>query len=100
VAYHFVIDRFKAEELKTFSEIGRDEGKVIDCEGEQLAVYKNKEDIITALSPVCTHAGCTVSFNSEEKSWDCPCHGGRFDTEGKVLCGAPQANLKQVMVGK
>lgn len=100
VAYHFVVDRFKAEDLETFKEIAKDEGKIVDYEGTQLAIYKDKTGIITALNPVCTHAGCIVSFNSEEKSWDCPCHGGRFDLEGKVLCGPPQANLKQVSVGK
>lgn len=100
VAYHFVVDRFKADDLETFKEMGIDEGKVVDYEGQRLAVYKDKNGIITALSPVCTHAGCIVLFNSEEKSWDCPCHGGRFDLDGKVLCGPPQKNLRQMVIGK
>lgn len=100
VAYHFVVDRFTSEGLESFKEIGRNEGKVVDFEGKQLAIYKDKEGIISALSPVCTHAGCIVSFNTEEKSWDCPCHGGRFDLDGKVLCGPPLANLKRVEIVK
>ena len=100
VAYHFVVDRFTSEDMESFKEIGRDEGKVVDFEGNQLAIYKDKEGIVSALSPVCTHAGCIVSFNTEEKSWDCPCHGGRFDLDGKVLCGPPLSALKQVDVGK
>lgn len=100
VAYHFVVDRFKAEDLETFKELGREEGKLVDFEGQQLAVYKDKEGIITALNPICTHAGCVVGFNDQEKSWDCPCHGGRFDINGKVLCGPPRENLKSVSIGK
>ncbi|MGV3545559.1 MAG: Rieske 2Fe-2S domain-containing protein, partial [Pedobacter sp.] len=100
VAYHFVVDRFKLEDMDSFKEIGRGEGKVVEFEGEKLAIYKDKGGIISALSPVCTHAGCIVSFNAEEKSWDCPCHGGRFDLDGKVLCGPPLSALKQVDVGR
>jgi Rieske Fe-S protein len=99
VAYHFVVDRFKADDLDSFKEIAREEGKVVDFDGKQLAIYKDKEGIITALNPVCTHAGCIVNFNDKEKSWDCPCHGGRFDLEGKVLCGPPRENLQHIPIG-
>lgn len=100
VAYHFMVDRFKADEIETFKEIGRDEGMVVEYEGKKLAVYKDKEGIITALNPTCTHAGCIVNFNNEEKSWDCPCHGGRFDIDGNVLCGPPREKLGSVEVGR
>ncbi len=99
VAYHFVLDRFKTEDLASFSEIGKGEGKIVDYEGTQLAIFKDKDGILSALSPVCTHAGCIVSFNTEEKSWDCPCHGGRFNLEGRVLCGPPSAGLKPIEIG-
>ena len=100
VAYHFVVDRFKAEDIETFRELGKDEGKVVEYEGQKLAVYKDNEGIITALNPTCTHAGCIVTFNNEEKSWDCPCHGGRFDINGNVLCGPPRENLSSIEIGK
>jgi len=96
VAYHFVVDRFTIENLESFKEIGKGEGKVVDFEGNKLAIYKDNEGLITALSPTCTHAGCMVNFNNEEKSWDCPCHGGRFDLDGKVLCGPPLESLKLI----
>jgi Rieske Fe-S protein len=35
----------------------------------------------------CTHLGCLLRFNSAERSWDCPCHGSRFDVDGNVLEG-------------
>jgi glycine/D-amino acid oxidase-like deaminating enzyme/nitrite reductase/ring-hydroxylating ferredoxin subunit len=100
VAYHFVADRFTAEDLDSLAELQKDEGKVVDYNGEQIALYKDKEGVITALSPVCTHAKCIVNFNSMEKSWDCPCHGGRFDLDGKVLCGPPRENLKPIALSK
>ncbi|WP_149243138.1 Rieske 2Fe-2S domain-containing protein [Dyadobacter sp. 32] len=47
---------------------------------------------------VCTHAKCIVNGNNTEKSWDCPCHGARFDTDGAVLTGPARENLKKVKV--
>jgi cytochrome b6-f complex iron-sulfur subunit len=46
-----------------------------------------------ALSLICTHAGCLVSFNSGAQQFDCPCHGGRYDINGNVLSGPPPAPL-------
>lgn len=100
VAYHFVADRLSTEDLTYLSKLKPDEGKVVEFKDEKLAIYKSKAGKITALSPVCTHAGCIVSFNAVEKSWDCPCHGGRFDIDGKVLTGPPRQNLKQVDLGR
>jgi nitrite reductase/ring-hydroxylating ferredoxin subunit len=96
VAYHFVADRFSAEDIDSLKELKPDEGKLVDFKNEKLAIYKSKAGKITALNPVCTHAKCIVNFNSEEKSWDCPCHGGRFDVNGKVLTGPPRKDLEQI----
>ncbi len=96
VAWHFVADRFGAEDMDKFSELKKGEGKIVEFKGEQLAVYKDQQGKVTALSPVCTHAGCFVNFNAAEQSWDCPCHGGRFDTSGKVICGPPRKDLRWV----
>jgi glycine/D-amino acid oxidase-like deaminating enzyme/Rieske Fe-S protein len=63
------------------------EGRVLSIEGERLAVYRNGNGQLSALSPVCTHLGCLVHWNTTEKSWDCPCHGSRFDPHGRVLNG-------------
>ncbi|SFG81972.1 FAD-dependent oxidoreductase [Pedobacter insulae] len=93
VAWHFISDRFKTEEIAKLKDIPNDTGQVVEFEGEKLAVYKGPRGKVTALSPVCTHAGCIVNFNPEEKTWDCPCHGGRYDIEGNVISGPPLRKL-------
>jgi Rieske Fe-S protein len=60
---------------------------VLSLGGERLAVYRNANGQLGALSPKCTHLGCLVHWNTTEKSWDCPCHGSRFDPHGRVLNG-------------
>jgi len=75
-----------------------EKGIIAELHGEKIAVYKDENGNVTALSSVCTHAGCTVLFNEAEKSWDCPCHGGRFDINGKVITGPPRKDLKQIYI--
>lgn len=96
VAWHFIADRFSKEELKSLAALKPEQGIVGTFRGKKIAVYKNTAGELSALNPVCTHAGCTVKFNEIEKSWDCPCHGGRYDTDGKVLNGPPLKNLKAI----
>ncbi|MBF2077344.1 MAG: Rieske 2Fe-2S domain-containing protein [Synechococcales cyanobacterium T60_A2020_003] len=54
-----------------------------------MAAYRDETGEIYTVSPVCTHLGCIVNWNDAEKSWDCPCHGGRFSCDGEVLHGPP-----------
>jgi len=100
VAYHFVADRFGAEELKSLAGLPKDMGKLVEIGGEKMAIYKDLDGKVTALNPVCTHAGCIVTWNASEKSWDCPCHGGRFSVQGEVLTGPPRKNLEQIEIEK
>lgn len=74
-------------EAKSVDEVARGEGKVVRVNGRRLAVYRDDEGTLRAVSPVCTHLGCLVHFNRAERSWDCACHGSRFDTDGSVLHG-------------
>lgn len=60
---------------------------ILEVEGEQTAAYRSEDGRLHAVSAVCTHLGCTVEWNSGEKSWDCPCHGSRFGHDGSVLHG-------------
>ena len=67
--------------------MGKDEGKIVEVGGHKVAAYRDASGAVRALDPVCTHLGCLVQFNDAEKSWDCPCHGSRFDTRGEVING-------------
>lgn len=71
------------------------EGAVLRDGLRRIAVYRDPEGALHALSAKCTHLGCAVHWNGAERSWDCPCHASRFDTDGKVLHGpAPTALAK------
>lgn len=98
VVKKFIGDRFGIDEIGTFSEITSDTGAVVEHNGQKLAVYRDMEGVIHALDPVCTHAKCIVQWNHAEKSWDCPCHGARFDSQGHVLTGPARADLDKIDV--
>jgi Rieske Fe-S protein len=60
---------------------------------KKLAVYRNTHGVLHKCSAVCPHLGCVVAWNTMEKTWDCPCHGSRFDPYGKVLNGPAVGGL-------
>ena len=90
---HLVGDRLRRHDHPAAS-LPAGEGAVLTIGGERLAVYRHPAGELHALSPVCTHLGCLVNWNTAEKSWDCPCHGSRFDPSGQVLNGPAVANLE------
>lgn len=71
-------------------------GNVIDYQGKKVAVYKDPNGNISAHSAVCTHLGCIIGWDDENKRWQCPCHGSRYDTNGKVLRGPTKRNLPPI----
>lgn len=64
-----------------------EEGKLLQSSDGKVAAYKNAQGEVQYLSPICPHMGCTVHWNHAEKTWDCPCHGSRFDTDGSAIEG-------------
>ncbi|TDL96608.1 FAD-dependent oxidoreductase [Macrococcus carouselicus] len=76
------------------SKLKAEEGGIFNVDGKLQAVYKDTDGQEHHVSPFCTHMGCVVKFNDAEKTWDCPCHGSRFDREGCVLEGPATQNLK------
>lgn len=60
-------------------------GGVVEYEGEKAGVYKDEKGEVYVVSIKCPHLGCQLEWNPDEKSWDCPCHGSRFDYKGNLL---------------
>ena len=88
-----VVDRVKEENN---SKPETEEGKLIERNGEKIGVYIDENGKIFAVKPVCTHLGCMLSWNKEDKTWDCPCHGSRFDYTGKQIENPAIKDLEQV----
>jgi Rieske Fe-S protein len=99
VVAQFVGKRLGAEKIDGLADIAAGEGKLVKYEGQNLAVYKDETGKLYALNPVCTHAKCVVDWNSAEKSWDCPCHGARYDLDGNVITGPARKGLEKVDIG-
>ncbi|WP_413944051.1 FAD-dependent oxidoreductase [Bdellovibrio sp. HCB-162] len=72
------------------------EGTVFRAGAKMVAAYKDDSGDMHFMSAACTHLGCIVGWNNVEKSWDCPCHGSRFDCAGKVIEGPAIADLKKL----
>jgi glycine/D-amino acid oxidase-like deaminating enzyme len=76
-------------------EIPRGQGAVVRRGVHKLAVYVDGDGRIHERNARCPHLGCVVAWNDAEKSWDCPCHGSRFDALGRVLCGPAVRDLEE-----
>lgn len=93
---HMVKDWVKPGEVDSVDAISRGEGAILRKGVSKIAVYRDKEGKLHERSAVCTHLGCVVQWNRGEKSWDCPCHGSRFDCEGHILNGPAIKPLAEV----
>ena len=71
------------------------DGRLLDIDGETLAVYRDENAVLHVMSPVCRHMKYIVQWNAAEKTWDCPCHGGRYDATGNVIMGPPMKPLER-----
>jgi glycine/D-amino acid oxidase-like deaminating enzyme/nitrite reductase/ring-hydroxylating ferredoxin subunit len=80
-------------EVTSLDEIAKGSGAVIRRGLSKVAVYRDEHGKLHERSAVCTHLGCIVRWNDTEKTWDCPCHGSRFDSAGKVINGPANKEL-------
>jgi len=96
VALRYVKDLLSPGDVRSESEIPPGAGRVIRDGAHKIAVYRDKDGSVHKCSAVCTHLKCIVDWNSAEGSWDCPCHGSRFDPYGKVLNGPAVSDLERI----
>lgn len=95
------IDYIKGKFISGSSELPKkEEGKTISIHGKRYGAYRDKDDHLHIVDITCTHLGCELSFNSGEKTWDCPCHGSRFSYKGDILNGPALRPLKTYGKGK
>jgi Rieske Fe-S protein len=83
-------------DVDSADEIKPGEGAIIRHGLKKVATYRDESGAIHERSAVCVHLGCIVDWNSKEKTWDCPCHGSRYDAYGKVFQGPANSDLPQV----
>ena len=84
---------FTGGEVSSVDEIRPGTGALIRRGLTKLAVYRDDGGVVHEISPKCTHLGCIVSWNDVEKTWDCPCHGARYDPLGHVIMGPAVSDL-------
>jgi len=83
-------------DVSSVDEIARDSGAVVRRGLEKLAVFRDTNGTLHECSAACPHLGCIVQWNPGEHTWDCPCHGSRFDAYGRVINGPANRDLASV----
>ena len=92
VARRFVADRVTKRGPASPEDLAP--GQVIGSRGKQIAVSRDGDGQVRAVSARCTHMGCIVNWNPAARTWDCPCHGSRFAPDGAVLEGPAVDDLQ------
>jgi glycine/D-amino acid oxidase-like deaminating enzyme/nitrite reductase/ring-hydroxylating ferredoxin subunit len=80
-------------DVRGIEEIPPGQGAVVRRGTGKLAVYRDDQGALHSRSAVCPHMSCVVAWNASERTWDCPCHGSRFDCYGTVINGPANTNL-------
>ena len=72
-------------------------GAIVRTGLSKLAAYRDDDGVLHQCSAVCPHLGCIVEWNRNESTWDCPCHGSRFDKKRHLLCGPANSDLETIV---
>ena len=82
----------------SIDEIQNDNGGIININGTNVGIYKDTSGNIYAIKPVCSHLGCELTWNNLDKTWDCPCHGSRFDYMGNNIYNPANKPLEKINI--
>jgi glycine/D-amino acid oxidase-like deaminating enzyme/nitrite reductase/ring-hydroxylating ferredoxin subunit len=94
------LDYITKGDVESAHDIKMGEGAIVRIGAKKYAVYKDHEAQLHAFSATCPHLGCYVRWNSDEKSFDCPCHGSRFSCQGEVMNGPALDGLKRISISE
>lgn len=94
--YYMIKDRLARAEADSVRMLKPGDGMIIRSRGKKIAAFRDRDGNVCRLSPVCTHLGCLVRWNSAESTWDCPCHGSRFKPTGEVIAGPAEEPLAPI----
>ena len=86
----------KGGDVRSEEDIPRGEGAVVRRGLKKVAVHRDQNGVLHERSAACPHLGCVVDWNPTEKTWDCPCHGSRFDRLGRVMNGPANRDLTPI----
>lgn len=93
-AKRFLINSMDIKNLKNES------ATIVSHNTNNIGVYLDNLDKYHCIKPYCTHLGCSLSFNDEDKTWECKCHGSRYNIYGEVIEGPANKNLKYTCIEK
>lgn len=91
--YNFIAEKVRLP-LSTIENVNNGEADVIIHEGKKVGIYKTENGEVHTVSNKCPHLGCELKWNNDDLSWDCPCHGSRFDYKGSLLDSPSIKELK------
>lgn len=91
--YYLIKGRFGGTDGDSVRALKPGEGKILKLKSKKVAAYRDEKGKVTKRSAICTHMGCIVKWNNADSTWDCPCHGSRFEPNGKVRSGPAEAAL-------
>ena len=89
-------DYITGGDVSHVNDILHGEGAVVRRGLRKVAAYRDPSGVLHEMTAVCPHLKCIVHWNRNEKTWDCPCHGSRFDAMGHVLNGPSIADLAPI----
>ncbi len=98
VATHLV-SGYLSRKPKSFDELPPGDAAIMKIDGENVAAFKDEGGVVHAVSAVCSHMGCIVGWNETDRTWDCPCHGSRFELDGTVIHGPATQPLGSKVTG-
>ena len=78
--------------------LNRSEGKIIKFHNRRYGIFKDDNGNVIMVKATCTHLGCGLSFNKIDRTYDCPCHGSKFNYDGRVLGGPAKRDLKIIKI--